>query len=95
MSHMQSDPYVIEYATWRAPKDCNYFAASKDRVHKEGYCHRDLKPHNMLVRGDIIKIVDFGLAKNMMLNWKGRESGKETELGPEFSYSKCFRNGLQ
>ena len=31
-------------------------------MHSKGYCHRDLKPQNLLVNGNIIKIGDFGLA---------------------------------
>ena len=35
-------------------------------MHKEGYCHCDLKLENLLVTGNIIKIADFGLAKNLL-----------------------------
>eukprot|EP00253_Pinus_taeda_P005733 PITA_05733 len=35
------------------------------RMHKEGYCRRDLKPENLLMSGDVIKIADFGLAMNI------------------------------
>ena len=34
-------------------------------MHSKGYCHRDLKPDNFLVKGDTIKIADFGVAKSM------------------------------
>eukprot|EP00884_Botryococcus_braunii_P007882 jgi/Botrbrau1/17095/Bobra.0399s0004.2 len=34
-------------------------------VHKHGYFHRDMKPENLLVRGDQIKIADFGLVREM------------------------------
>ncbi|XP_038985899.1 cyclin-dependent kinase F-3 isoform X2 [Phoenix dactylifera] len=35
-------------------------------MHKNGYFHRDLKPENLLVTNDIIKIADFGLAREVM-----------------------------
>ncbi|KAL6511100.1 hypothetical protein OROGR_022224 [Orobanche gracilis] len=34
-------------------------------VHKNGYFHRDLKPENLLVTNKIIKIADFGLAREL------------------------------
>eukprot|EP00252_Welwitschia_mirabilis_P004420 TRINITY_DN14773_c0_g1_i3.p1 TRINITY_DN14773_c0_g1~~TRINITY_DN14773_c0_g1_i3.p1 ORF type:complete len:439 (+),score=76.46 TRINITY_DN14773_c0_g1_i3:68-1384(+) len=35
-------------------------------MHKNGYCHRDLKPENLLVTRDLIKIADFGLAREVL-----------------------------
>ncbi|KAK1378072.1 MAPK related serine/threonine protein kinase [Heracleum sosnowskyi] len=34
-------------------------------MHARGYFHRDLKPDNLLVSGNIIKIADFGLAREI------------------------------
>ena len=34
-------------------------------MHNEGYCHQDMKPENLLVRGDVVKISDFGLSINI------------------------------
>ncbi|XP_042464496.1 cyclin-dependent kinase F-3-like isoform X4 [Zingiber officinale] len=34
-------------------------------MHKNGYFHRDLKPENLLVTHDVIKIADFGLAREV------------------------------
>jgi protein kinase len=34
-------------------------------MHKHGYFHRDLKPENLLVTREIIKIADFGLAREV------------------------------
>ena len=34
-------------------------------MHKHGFFHRDMKPENMLVKGDICKIADFGLAREI------------------------------
>ena len=37
-------------------------------MHNQGFCHRDLKPENLLVRRDVVKIADFGLAKNLLVD---------------------------
>ncbi len=34
-------------------------------MHKNGYFHRDMKPENLLCALDIVKIADFGLAKEI------------------------------
>jgi protein kinase len=34
-------------------------------MHKNGFFHRDIKPENMLVKGDVVKIADFGLAREI------------------------------
>lgn len=34
-------------------------------MHKHGFFHRDMKPENMLVMGDVTKIADFGLAREI------------------------------
>ena len=34
-------------------------------MHKHGFFHRDLKPEHLLVKGDAVKIADFGLAREI------------------------------
>jgi len=34
-------------------------------MHKRGYFHRDIKPENILIRGDLVKVADFGLARDI------------------------------
>ncbi|CAG9572704.1 putative mitogen activated protein kinase [Leishmania major strain Friedlin] len=34
-------------------------------IHKAGFMHRDLKPENLLISGDLVKVADFGLAKEI------------------------------
>ena len=34
-------------------------------MHKHGFFHRDLKPENLLVKNDLVKIADFGLAREV------------------------------
>jgi protein kinase len=36
-----------------------------EHMHKQGFFHRDLKPENLLNTGDIVKIGDFGLAREI------------------------------
>eukprot|EP01012_Entosiphon_sulcatum_P041313 TRINITY_DN55147_c0_g1_i1.p1 TRINITY_DN55147_c0_g1~~TRINITY_DN55147_c0_g1_i1.p1 ORF type:complete len:395 (+),score=73.33 TRINITY_DN55147_c0_g1_i1:74-1258(+) len=34
-------------------------------MHKSGFFHRDMKPENLLTKGDVLKIADFGLAREI------------------------------
>lgn len=34
-------------------------------MHRHGFFHRDLKPENLLMSGDIVKVGDFGLAREI------------------------------
>ncbi|TPX46904.1 hypothetical protein SeMB42_g03525 [Synchytrium endobioticum] len=36
-----------------------------EHIHKNGYFHRDMKPENLLMKGDGVKIADFGLAREV------------------------------
>jgi serine/threonine protein kinase len=63
-------------------------ASAISHMHKSGYCHRDLKPWNIMVSSDLksLKIIDFGYATPIGL--------KELEQSSKYLRSKlsCTAN---
>ncbi len=62
-------------------------AGALAHAHEKGVIHRDLKPSNILLtdtgeQHDIVKIVDFGIAK--ILPQEGREAAQLTQTGEVF-----------
>jgi protein kinase len=49
------------------PISSTYNQHTNEFVHHQGYFYRDLKPKNLLVTKDVIKIVDLGLAREVFL----------------------------
>jgi len=44
-------------------------------IHSKGVCHRDIKPENILYDpiSKVVKIIDFGISKNMKGRYKPSE----------------------
>jgi len=52
-------------------------------IHSQNIIHRDLKPANILIHNDILKIADFGLAKNFIESDRRTECGTRHYMAPE------------
>lgn len=50
------DTFDIKLITYQIFRGLNY-------IHSLGICHRDIKPHNILIKGKSAVICDFGSAK--------------------------------
>lgn len=60
----EKQPVPIELAKYYAYQTLS----ALDHLHRNGVCHRDVKPHNLLVRTDdhVLKLCDFGSAKPLV-----------------------------
>src|SRR5205807_1969728 len=65
-------------------------ALGLQHAYERGLVHRDIKPHNLLVSGSLVKILDFGLARlgeaddeSSTLTQEGMVMGTPDYLAPE------------
>jgi formylglycine-generating enzyme required for sulfatase activity len=74
---------------WQPLLECVYqILETLVEVHKSGVIHRDLKPGNVLLNGDQVKLTDFGLAKRetgsfLVTSKVGMGLGSEHYIAPE------------
>ena len=50
-------------------------------AHSNDVVHRDVKPHNMLLHGDAVKLTDFGIARTLSSDQGSRITGTGDTLG--------------
>jgi male germ cell-associated kinase len=49
-------------------------------IHKQGILHLDVKPENMLFKGSVLKIADFGLSRAAKFRSRDVEEGDSRYL---------------
>ncbi|KAH1081569.1 hypothetical protein J1N35_021330 [Gossypium stocksii] len=53
------------FSEWEIRSFMSQMLQGLAHMHRNGYFHRDLKPENLLVTKDVLKIADFGLAREV------------------------------
>ena len=61
-------------------------------AHQKGIVHRDLKPANLMIQGDVIRVMDFGVAQLVSQELDDDEAfaGTPTYMAPEYIDRKIY-----
>jgi eukaryotic-like serine/threonine-protein kinase len=74
----EKGPYTLE----RTKEITKQLLNGIEYIHKNGFIHGDLKPSNIMIDNNQVKIIDFGSSK--FLNKKKEEKiGKKIKIKPE------------
>jgi len=88
LQHRKSNN-MLYYKEQEALHIFEQLASGLSHIHKQNLVHRDLKPMNIFVQGAVLKIGDFGLARNLE-NLSTNIAGTQRYMSPE-----CFMDNGQ
>ncbi|KAG5190478.1 kinase-like domain-containing protein, partial [Tribonema minus] len=83
-------------AEGKAARYARQVLAALKHCHKQNLCHGDVKPENLLYKGnhDVIKLCDFGSLSTAVAHNRGPLSGSSSYMAPEgFAYGSVAAAG--